>query len=59
MSSAMVVPAMPEMSRDLGLRSEGSSQLLVSGYVLCWSLGTLFRGPLSEVYGRSALLKYS
>lgn len=59
MSSAMVVPAMPEMSHELGLVSESSSQLLVSGYVLCWSLGTLLWGPLSEVYGRPALLHYS
>ena len=56
MSSAMVVPAMPQMSQELGLTSETSTQLLVSAYVLCWSLGTLFWGPLSEAYGRSTLL---
>ena len=54
----MVVPAMPQMSQELGLTSETSKQLLVSAYVLCWTLGTLFWGPLSEAYGRSALLNY-
>ena len=58
MSSAMVVPALPQMSEELGLTSEASRQLLISAYVLCWSLGTLLWGPLSEAYGRSALLNY-
>ena len=54
----MVVPAMPQMSQELGLTSERSVQLLVAAYVLCWSMGTLIWGPLSEAYGRSALLHY-
>jgi len=55
-SAAMVVPALPEMSRDLELSSETSTQLVVSIFVLGWSLGQVLMGPLSERYGRSKLL---
>jgi len=52
----MVVPALPEISHDLGLSSETSTQLVVSIFVLGWSLGQVLMGPLSERYGRSKLL---
>ena len=57
-SSAMVVPALRQMSRDLLLPSEGFTQLLVSTFVLGWSLGPVLLAPLSEIYGRAALLNY-
>ena len=56
MSPAMIVPAIPQLSQELNLTSENSKQLLVSIYVLSWSLGPLFWAPLSEAYGRLTLL---
>ena len=52
----MIVPAIPQLSQELHLTSEDSKQLLVSIYVLSWSLGPLFWAPLSEAYGRLTLL---
>ena len=55
----MAVSVMLDVLHELGLMSESSSQLLISGDVLCWSLGTLLLGPLSEVHGGPALLHSS
>lgn len=52
----MVVPALPQMSRDLGLSSETATQAIASLFVLGWSLGQVVMGPLSERYGRARLL---
>lgn len=57
-SSAMVVPALPQISQDLNIESDAQTSLLVSIFVLGWCLGPLIAAPLSEILGRSALLNY-
>ena len=52
----MVIPALPQIAEDLDLTSEAMTQLLVSTFVLGWGLGPLLLAPLSESYGRRALL---
>lgn len=52
----MVVPALPEITRDLSISSEVESQLLMSIFVLGWGLGPLLLAPLSELYGRALML---
>lgn len=52
----MVVPALPEIRRDLSISSEMESQLVVSIFVLGWGLGPLLLAPLSELYGRALML---
>jgi hypothetical protein len=51
-SSSMVAPALPSLSRDIGIHSAFESAMVLSIFVLAYAVGPLFFGPLSEVYGR-------
>ena len=55
----MVVPVLPQIARDLQLRSEAATQMVMSLTVLGWSLGPLLLAPLSEQYGRAPVLNYA
>ena len=50
-STDLYLPAMPEMSRSLHA-NEGLVELTISGYLVGFSFGQLFWGPLSDRYGR-------
>ncbi len=50
-STDLYLPAMPAMGRDLGADT-GSIELTVSGFLIGFSLGQLFWGPLGDRYGR-------
>ncbi len=50
-STDLYLPAMPTMGRDLGADA-GSIELTVSGFLIGFSLGQLFWGPLGDRYGR-------
>ncbi|KAJ5151681.1 hypothetical protein N7492_009976 [Penicillium capsulatum] len=56
-SSSMVAPALPAMAKDLNVTDEVISQLCMSVFVLAYSVGPLFLGPLSEMYGRVIVLQ--
>jgi multidrug resistance protein len=56
-SSSMVAPALQTMSRDLGIRTEIESAMVLSIFVLAYAIGPLFLGPLSEIYGRVIVLQ--
>ena len=50
-STDLYLPAMPEMSRSLHA-NEGLVELTISGYLVGFSFGQLFWGPISDRYGR-------
>ncbi|MFC5757653.1 multidrug effflux MFS transporter [Rhizobium sp. GCM10022189] len=50
-STDLYLPAMPAMGRDLGADT-GSIELTVSGFLIGFSLGQLFWGPLGDRHGR-------
>ena len=54
-STDLYLPALPSMGASLGA-SQGQLELTVSGYLLGFSLGQLFWGPVSDLYGRKAPL---
>ncbi|PKA44537.1 multidrug effflux MFS transporter (plasmid) [Rhizobium sullae] len=50
-STDLYLPAMPAMGRDFGA-DPGSIELTVSGFLIGFSLGQLFWGPVGDRYGR-------
>jgi DHA1 family bicyclomycin/chloramphenicol resistance-like MFS transporter len=52
----MMLPALPEIGRDLGVRRENDNQLIVSLLFLGLAVGQLFYGPLSDNAGRKPAL---
>ncbi|KAH8899812.1 MFS multidrug transporter [Thozetella sp. PMI_491] len=58
-SSSMLSPALPAISKDLGIESSTVELMVVSIFVLGYAIGPLLMGPLSEVYGRKLILRYS
>ncbi|WP_037154273.1 multidrug effflux MFS transporter [Rhizobium freirei] len=50
-STDLYLPAMPDMGRELGADA-GSIELTVSGFLIGFSLGQLFWGPIGDRYGR-------
>lgn len=50
-STDLYLPAMPLMSHSLGAEA-GTMELTISGYLLGFSIGQLFWGPISDRYGR-------
>lgn len=58
-SSSLVAPAIPTISKEFGVTNEISSQLMLSIFVLAYAFGPLILGPLSEIYGRVPVLQLS
>jgi Major Facilitator Superfamily len=58
-SSSMVAPALPIVGRDLGIKTEFETAMVLSIFVLSYAIGPLFFAPLSEVYGRVRVLQTS
>ncbi len=50
-STDLYLPAMPIMARALGA-ADGMIELSISGYLVGFSLGQLFWGPISDRFGR-------
>lgn len=50
-STDLYLPALPSMGASLGA-SQGTLELTISGYLLGFSVGQLFWGPVSDRYGR-------
>lgn len=53
----MYLPAMPLIAREFGV-SAGSVQMTLSAYVLGFSLGQLFYGPLADSLGRKPVILF-
>ncbi|KAF9488438.1 MFS polyamine transporter [Pleurotus eryngii] len=56
-SSSMIAPAAEALSRDFGITNTVVTALTVSVFVLAYTIGPLFLGPLSEIFGRSRVLQ--
>lgn len=51
-----MLPALPAMGRTLGVVQENDRQLVVTFYVFGLGLGQIFYGPISDRFGRRAVL---
>ncbi|VUC29128.1 unnamed protein product [Clonostachys rosea] len=58
-SSAMIAPAMESLGEELDMNSEIEVYLSLAIFVLAYSVGPIFFGPASELYGRVHLLQIS
>ncbi|KAK9416417.1 putative Major facilitator superfamily (MFS) profile domain-containing protein [Seiridium unicorne] len=58
-ASTMAAPALTTIGADLGMQSEVEVEMALSIFVLAYTIGPLFFGPLSEVYGRSRVVQLS
>ncbi|HEX5535589.1 MAG TPA: MFS transporter [Sphingobium sp.] len=54
-----MLPAMPDMGRDLDVLRANDRQLIITVYFAGFGLGSLFYGPLSDRYGRRPVLLVS
>lgn len=52
----IMLPALPQIHADFALVGDNQQQLVVTAYLLGFALGQLFHGPLSDRYGRRAVL---
>ena len=55
----MVAPALSTIAKDFHITSSVEQQMILSSYVLASGIGTLWLGPLSEIYGRIIVLQLS
>ncbi|KZT02454.1 MFS polyamine transporter [Laetiporus sulphureus 93-53] len=56
-SSSMVAPAVFQIGASWGITSSFELSLMVSVFVLAYAVGPLFLGPLSEIFGRTIVLR--
>lgn len=54
----MFAPALPSAAKDLGNENETLTSLMLTIYILGWTLGPLAAAPFSEIYGRWATYTY-
>jgi MFS transporter, DHA1 family, multidrug resistance protein len=59
-----MLPALPDMARDLNIATANHRQYIIAVYLIGTAVGSLFYGPLADRFGRkpvlrSALLAYS
>lgn len=58
LSSSIVAPELSTIRSDLQMGSSTEAVLVLSTFVLTYCLGPLLLGPLSELYGRVAVLHF-
>ena len=51
-----MLPALPEIARDLGLETTNHAQLVLTSFVFGMGAGTLVAGPLSDAFGRRRII---
>ena len=51
-----MLPALPDIARQLSPENLNRAQLVVTSFVLGMGIGTLFAGPLSDAYGRKPVI---
>ncbi len=54
--SDAMLPAFPEIARDLELSDVNQAQLVISVFLLGTGLGQLFTGPMSDSFGRKPVI---
>jgi hypothetical protein len=58
-SSSMIAPAMQDLGKTLGMRTDIEVYLSMAIFILAYAIGPIFFGPASELYGRVRLLQVS
>ena len=53
-----MLPALPQIGRDLGLMNDNEAQLIISSIFFGFSLGQLLFGPVSDSFGRKPLIYF-
>lgn len=56
LSIDIMLPALPQMRADFGLDDPNRQQLVITAYMVGFAIGQLFHGPLSDGFGRRAVL---
>lgn len=51
-----MLPALPEIGRELSPEDVNRAQLILTSFVLGMGLGTFFTGPLSDTFGRKPVI---
>ncbi|MCG6903057.1 MAG: multidrug effflux MFS transporter [Rhodobacter sp.] len=51
-----MLPAMGEIAAELAPQAPNRAQLVITSFVLGMGIGTLFTGPLSDTFGRKAVI---
>ncbi|MDK3018443.1 multidrug effflux MFS transporter [Pseudodonghicola flavimaris] len=51
-----MLPALPEIGRELSPENVNRAQMLISAFVLGMGAGTFFTGPLSDAFGRKPVI---
>lgn len=51
-----MIPALPDIGSELGVRTENLRQLVVVAYFLGFGVGQIFWGPLADRFGRKPIL---
>ncbi len=51
-----MLPALPEIGRELSPENLNSAQLILTSFVMGMGLGTFFTGPLSDSFGRKPVI---
>lgn len=55
----IMLPALPQIAHDFGVRDGNDRQLVVVVYMLCFGVAQVFYGPLSDSYGRRPVMIWS
>ncbi|OCH94668.1 MFS polyamine transporter [Obba rivulosa] len=58
-SSSMVAPAAGQIAQDFHITNTVEIALTISVFILGYTVGPLFLGPLSEIYGRTIIIHIS
>ena len=53
-----MLPALPDIAKELTPSSPNSAQLIISSFVVGMGIGTLFAGPLSDSFGRKPVILF-
>ncbi|KAL3417173.1 MFS multidrug transporter [Phlyctema vagabunda] len=57
LASTMMAPALPDMAREYAMGSRAQEALLMSIFLIAYAVGPFLLGPLSEMYGRVAVVQ--